>query len=383
MSIVCGIPPRDSNDPARAALDVALAVGRCATLGPVVPVDVDLAGRHGVEPLIRAATQHDATLLVVGAGARSASLERLAHDATVPLLVVRDHAPFVAWSEGRAALRAVLGWDETATTLAALEPVVTLRRAGPVDLDVVHVYFPDEAARRYGYRVRSLVDPAPELEALLRRDVGHQLGEVDGQGEVAVRIALGLGHVGDRLLEHAEASRADLIVVGNHHRGGLRRLSSVAARVLTDAAASVLLVPLRSDAPLEVAPAFSVVAVATDGSAFSNRAIPYAYRLVPDHGEVHLIRVVDRHDQAGDAAMVEALLRLRPPRRAAARTVAHVVHDEDPAHAIAITAERVGADVICIASHGRGGLGRLLVGSTTDRLLHACRRPVLVVHAEE
>jgi nucleotide-binding universal stress UspA family protein len=39
--------------------------------------------------------------------------------------------------------------------------------------------------------------------------------------------------------------------------------------------------------------------------------------------------------------------------------------------------------VVCIASHGRAGISRALIGSVTDRLLHMCRRPVLVLHPVE
>jgi nucleotide-binding universal stress UspA family protein len=34
---------------------------------------------------------------------------------------------------------------------------------------------------------------------------------------------------------------------------------------------------------------------------------------------------------------------------------------------------------VCIASHGRTGLTRALMGSVADKLLRACRRPVLIL----
>jgi nucleotide-binding universal stress UspA family protein len=355
------------------ALEVADALAGRTSLGPVHLVDLDHAEA--------AAAEQRADLIVVAAGRRPGeAVSRLAHHATVPLLVVRDPAPFVAWGHQRSPLRAVLGWDDTATTVAALGPLRALRQGGPVDVEIVHVYFPDEAARRYGTRITSLVDAAPELEGLLRRDIAHRLGVLSGRGEVTIAAARGLGHVGDHLLERADAAHADLIVVGTHHHGGLRRLSSVAERVFADATASVLLAPLRPDATVAVAPDFQTAVVATDGSAFANCAIAYAYRLVPDHGEVHLVRVVAEGEQVDDDALVAGLLRLRPPDRVATRTVAHVVRDGDPAHAIAVAAERVGADVVCIASHVRAGIVRVVLGSVTDRLLHLCRRPVLVLH---
>jgi nucleotide-binding universal stress UspA family protein len=371
MSIVCGISARTPG-----AGEAARAL-QAAGLGPLFTIDLDHA-RDAAEVLFAAAAAHRAELLVVAAGPHPDDVvKHVAHRASVPLLVVRDPEPFVRWGSERP-LRAVFGWDDTATTAAALEPLVALRQHGPVDVEVVHVYFPDDTGRRYGIRVRSMVEPTSEIEALLGRDIAHQLGEVPGAGAVKITPALGLGHIGEHLLEHA--TTADLITVGTHHRGGLRRLSSVAERVLDDAHAAVLLVPLRADAHTLAAPDFQVAVVATDGSAFANRAIPYAYRLVPD-GEVHLVRVVENDARVDDAALKANLMALRPD--SSTRTVAHVVHDRDPAHAIAVTAEQLGADVVCIASHARAGIARVLIGSVVDRLLHVCRRPVLVLHPAE
>lgn len=316
-------------------------------------------------------------VFVMGCGARpDADVVEFAQDLDRPLLVVRDARRLAR----QGPLRAVLGWDDTATSGAALDFVVAMRRHAPVDLEVVNVYFPDDAARRYGVKVESMVDRSPALEALLRRDLEHDVGVVPGHGDVRFTTLRALGRIADPLFEHVESVGADLIVVGTHHRAGLRRLSSVAAHVLGESSVAALLVPLRPEASLQRAPEFKTAAVATDGSAFANRAIPYAYRMIPPKGEVHLIRVVERHADIDDRALVEELERLCPPDR---HSFVHVVRDQDPAHAIATTAERVGADVVCISSHCRTGLSKLLSGSVTDRLLHVCRRPVLVVHTVE
>ncbi|MCS5704925.1 MAG: universal stress protein [Cyanobacteriota bacterium] len=50
-----------------------------------------------------------------------------------------------------------------------------------------------------------------------------------------------------------------------------------------------------------------------------------------------------------------------------------------PAEAIVDTAAEVGADLIVMASHGRRGLGALLLGSETQKVLTHSSLPVLVV----
>lgn len=50
-----------------------------------------------------------------------------------------------------------------------------------------------------------------------------------------------------------------------------------------------------------------------------------------------------------------------------------------PWRAIADFAEAEGVDLIVMASHGRGGLSSLLLGSQTQKVLTHCKVPVLVV----
>lgn len=49
------------------------------------------------------------------------------------------------------------------------------------------------------------------------------------------------------------------------------------------------------------------------------------------------------------------------------------------AHEIATFAERIGADLIVIPSHGRTGLKRLLIGSVAERVVRQAHCPVLVL----
>ena len=49
-----------------------------------------------------------------------------------------------------------------------------------------------------------------------------------------------------------------------------------------------------------------------------------------------------------------------------------------PAEGIVQVADEIGADLIVMASHGRRGLGRLLLGSQTSNVLAQTRIPVLV-----
>lgn len=369
---------------ARARLDADAA--RLAA-GTSITIRTDVLVGPADEALMAFADTEQADLVIVTSQGHTSSplrrlggvSEKLAVRATRPLLVVRDAAPLVAWAAGDRPLRVLVGLDESAVCQRAIAFVRSLRKAGPVDVIVGHVYFPDEAAHRYGMRGVSMVEPTPELERLITRDLTRRIGDLPGDGAVVIAPRLGLGRVGDHMLEVADANAVDLIVVGTHRKAGLSRLSSVSAVVLHHGKQSVACVPLSGDTAIDDVPRLRVIVVATDRSAFGNLAVPWAYAMAGERGEVHIVHVVEDKEAAGDAATIDALLELAPPSRMGVLTRAHVVHGAAPAKTIAETAERIGADAICIASHGRSGLSKALLGSVAASVMARSHRPVIVV----
>jgi nucleotide-binding universal stress UspA family protein len=67
----------------------------------------------------------------------------------------------------------------------------------------------------------------------------------------------------------------------------------------------------------------------------------------------------------------------RLPAGTPSRALADI--DDDPARAIVRHAEREGVDVIVIATHGRTGMVRALLGSVAERVVRAGVAPVLLV----
>ena len=55
----------------------------------------------------------------------------------------------------------------------------------------------------------------------------------------------------------------------------------------------------------------------------------------------------------------------------------------DPGISIANYAEEVKADLVVIPSHGYHGLHRLVLGSTTERVIRHCHSPVLVLRRHD
>jgi nucleotide-binding universal stress UspA family protein len=89
------------------------------------------------------------------------------------------------------------------------------------------------------------------------------------------------------------------------------------------------------------------------------------------------LRRVDQ-EQARVEAGVQDLVR---QARAASVPTAFLVWHGDPSEAILEAAEAEDVDLVVVGSHGRGRLGRLVLGSTSSRVAEQSLRRVLVVQS--
>ena len=69
--------------------------------------------------------------------------------------------------------------------------------------------------------------------------------------------------------------------------------------------------------------------------------------------------------------------------RAAGAGATFLVWEGDPGDGIIAAAESEGADMIVMGSHGRSTVGRYLLGSVSDHVVHHAMCPVLVVRPTE
>ena len=142
---------------------------------------------------------------------------------------------------------------------------------------------------------------------------------------------------------------------------------------------------------------FSRVLVPYDGSEPAQSALTHALTLIGDGAELCILTVVDETpiiseagmsftaydpssmfealDNDGKAELGEAVARCRAQH---VTPVTELVHDTTVT-AIVAAAEKHASDLIVMGSHGRTGLSRLFLGSTTAGVLRECVVPVLVV----
>jgi nucleotide-binding universal stress UspA family protein len=143
---------------------------------------------------------------------------------------------------------------------------------------------------------------------------------------------------------------------------------------------------------------YKTILIATDGSSLSNRAIEHGVNLAKPLGAKVILLTVSEtfHVFALDSDQLEetsASFKEHMQRQATrvlteALDVARSVgieastlqlEDDAPYRAIIRTAENQHCDLIVMASHGRGGVSALLLGSETMKVLSHSRTPVLVV----
>jgi nucleotide-binding universal stress UspA family protein len=209
-----------------------------------------------------------------------------------------------------------------------------------------------------------------------------------------VRTAVRLGDPASVLLRLEREARAQLVVMGTHGRSGTQRWvrGSVAESVLRRGAAPVLLVRPGAD-PARAARLTRTggrILVPLDGSDLAAAAVPEAARSVAPGGHLVLATVLPPAASgtggtcpAGVPAHALAQHRLESValelRRRGLRATAVVLTAGDPAAALVDLATLEEVDLIVLATHGRGGLGRWLYGSVADAISRTAPVPVLLV----
>lgn len=218
--------------------------------------------------------------------------------------------------------------------------------------------------------------------------------------DVDVTVALESGPVADALEGYAKRNDVDLIVISSHGRGGISRLSlgSVTDTLIRRTTIPVLVVkPTASYLNPQVRGSFKKIVVPLDGSPLAEQVIgPVMTLAVLEDAEVTLLNVLGREGAnqkqpelatkvawwEKDVAAAKAYLARVAERLRVGRigVISEVVVGDDVAEEIAAYASRENADLIAIATHGRGGLARVLRGSVADALTRTATRCILVFH---
>jgi nucleotide-binding universal stress UspA family protein/uncharacterized membrane protein YfcA len=177
----------------------------------------------------------------------------------------------------------------------------------------------------------------------------------------------------------ADDWRADVIVMGRRSRWGLGRLTvgESTREVIGYADCKVLVVPKAASLWNRR------ILLGTDGSRHSEMAGVAAAELAKRFGlPVSVLAVMGpKHDEKRRAEGREAAERMRAALARDGVDAEATVVEGDPGTEIARHAQQRRADLVVMGSHGRTGLGRLLLGSVSEKVIGLVTCPVLVVKA--
>jgi nucleotide-binding universal stress UspA family protein len=260
---------------------------------------------------------------------------------------------------------------------------------------VVHVIEPFPEI--YAFAPTAVTSMSEVAERQLRDELDRTATKLRAPGR-EVETALSLGRSADVIVEQAERSEADLIVMGSrgHRAIASALIGSVSAEVVD-----------RAPCPVLVArgPALRRIVLAEDGSATAAAGAQLLSTLPALGGlEVRVVSVVDAPFPSvvagSDVAMgtysaIQAYYDSLPGLRDATSRIAHEradallaagikatveVREGDAAAQLieAATADR--SDCIVIGSRGRTGIARLFLGSVARAVLFNAPCSVLVVH---
>ena len=240
-----------------------------------------------------------------------------------------------------------------------------------------------------------------------RRYLGEVQAQLEAAGHRATTATLP-GTPQQAIVYRVAADPDALVVMSTHGRGGFARwaLGSVTDRVLHTVRSPVLVVRATEADPAP--PAVERVLAPLDGSELAEAALEHAVNLVVALGAgLSLVRVsptqeyyrqhlawsgisagasvprwvndmmrVDAETAGDYLAAVQRRLAAEHPDLSDIDTL-HLRHDSVPQAIM----ERSSAQptLVVMATHGRGGIGRLILGSVTDRVVRHSEAPVLVV----
>ena len=282
--------------------------------------------------------------------------------------------------------------DRSPSSLQAFGYAIALARWQGARLNLLEVI--EGAVPPGGRRAPGDHSVPHDLRAALERDLTRVL-TARRASDVRVKIFMRKGNVVQEVLAQAKASRADLVVMGSHGRGGVQRLvlGSVAEKVLRLATCPVLTVRAgvrlarRSQSP------FGTILCATDFSAAANRAVAYAKRLAKEanaklvvmhavewpFGDAVTSGAVAELRKSIESSARERLLRLLPRSSSDGPGAQPVVTTGKASAAIVKIARARSVDLIVMGVSGRGAADAAVLGSTTHQVIREGTWPVLTV----
>ncbi len=282
-------------------------------------------------------------------------------------------------------MKVLVAVDHSAASQAVLREVAARPWPPKTCMEVLNVVEPVHL-----WTTSQTVEEAAQQSSALVQAAAQELG---AQGLEASGVSLA-GDPKRVILDRAQEAQADFIFVGSRAVSAVTRflLGNVSSAVVRHAPCSVEIVRTREGKP----PGARKILLATDGSEFSERAArSIAERPWPAGTEVVALSVVELvlgtaqawlEPPYVDSSQMEPL-REQAMKRAqnAVATAVEILSKafpkvqesisvllDGPRNVIIDEADKIGADLIVVGSHGHRGIERFMLGSVSEAVaLHA------------
>jgi nucleotide-binding universal stress UspA family protein len=283
--------------------------------------------------------------------------------------------------------------DFSATANAAMDWAVELARQQGGRVELVHAVTVPPSVPGF------VPTAGTHFEVEVRRAAEARLAEtVAGLRERGVEVAtfLAPGTPSQVILDRSENAAA--VVIGTRGLTGLRHLlmGSTTQRVVHGARCPVLTVHPGDSGKHRT---IRTILVPTDFSKDAELAIHASHRLLAGLEQdarlilLHVFNLPIEYTAYGpiptsikyleDTGLESErlLYEMAQSLQREGLTVETASQEGDPAHVIAEEAERRGADLIAMGTHGHSGLRHLLLGSTAERVVEYAPCPVMTIRA--
>jgi nucleotide-binding universal stress UspA family protein len=297
----------------------------------------------------------------------------------------------------------VVPLDGSSFAEIALPTAFTIARAWNAEIEVVMAHEPiPMPGVDYGYGLweHRSKEGAKEYLAQIVARIKDEVGS-----DVTSTIVVGVA--AEALERHASSKEADLVVMTSHGRGPLSRmwLGSVTDRFIRRTSTPVLIVrPEEGEEPdLSKEISFDRVLIPVDGSEEGDAILTPALALgracdsdfvllhvsgyTEEFASSYLLDTIQMNVETVEEERKKAAedIDARVERLGAegVRVTGQVVLDNNPSHGVLHFASENDIDLIAMATHGRGRVARMVLGSVTDKVIRGAHRPVLVCRPPE
>ncbi len=227
-------------------------------------------------------------------------------------------------------------------------------------------------------------------------NIAHRLKHIGVKTNAVVRY----GKASTEIVEFTKKNNCDLVIMATHGRTGEASMGHVAESVVRGIDKPLLLVPKKLEISNQnYTQIFKRILVPLDGSRNCEAALPLATELVQRTNArlyvLHIMLATSSITGGMDYAVklqYQLMETLRKQAREYLNTIAAELDKASidikydlvtglPATTILDYAKHNSIDLIAMTTHGRTGVGRFVLGSVANKVIHASNVPIFIIRS--